>query len=120
MRPDLGPLRLQVSVDYFSELIRRRLVVMLLEEYLGHAIMRHRAGLLRIESLLIFLQRLGELTHLRKLLAPADGYFHPHLRTHPQYFVARIDRDFLRLAERNHGELGRRSHHFDALVLGMP
>src|SRR6185437_8910486 len=46
--PDFQPLRLDIAVQHLTKLVRGRLIVVLQEENLRHAVVRHRAVLLRV------------------------------------------------------------------------
>ena len=61
VRPNFGPLRIQVAVQRFAKLVRRRLVVILREEQLAYAEVRQRAVAIGVQRLLILFQRVADI-----------------------------------------------------------
>ena len=107
--PDFRPLRVEVAVQRLAEIVGGGLIVVLQHEDLGDPIVRQRTRAVHVERLLKFLQRLGELADLDKLLAAADRDRDAHRMAEAQHPVVRIERDLLRFAERLDDELRRRA-----------
>ena len=57
VRPDFGPLRLEIAVQRFAELVGGRLVVVLQEVDFGDAVVREGVVALGLERLLVFASR---------------------------------------------------------------